>query len=250
MNSILRTTAVQSAALRQLEDSARVNISGIAAITGIPRREVSRILNAGGNLVVESKERHQNIANRILSAWHQDPRFLTAGRRPRHLKLFGNGRTFESLTRIYGQGIPVRAMVDELRRVGAIELLVSSQKIFVKKPLAINPRITRKTIKDLAAGVDGLFSYSPSSSRAAFVEKVSGTKAWSGFVPLVRKKSGPNAFALLRELQNKLAIRQWKHRSEDSQKVARLAVTIVYREEPLQLGKPSLKSRRNFHRDR
>jgi hypothetical protein len=250
VNSILRSTAVQSAALRQLEDSARVNISGIAAITGIPRREVSRILNSIGSLAIGPIERHQNTASRVLSAWHHDPRFLTASRRPRDLKIFGDGPSFESLTRKYGQGIPVRAVVDELKRVGAIELLTSSQKIHLKKPFAINPRITLKTIKDFAAAVDGLFSCLPSFSDPVFVEKVSGTKAWSGPVPLVRRKFGPNAFALLRELQNKLAIKQGKHRSEDSEQVAHLTVTIVYTEGRVRLEKPRLKSRRNFHRNR
>jgi hypothetical protein len=249
-NLILRTAAVQSAAVRQLENSNRVNISGIAAITGIPRGEVSRILNSGGTLTSGAIKGRQSITSKILSAWHRDPNYLTATRRPRNLKIFGGGPTFESLVRRYGQGIPIRAVLDELKRVGAIQLLTSSQKILPKMPLAISPRITYKTISDLDATTDDLFLCLPSHSDSAFVEKVSGTKVWSGRVPQARRRLGPNAIALLRELQTKLALNKAKHHSADGQQVAHLSVKIVYREARAQLAKHSLKSRRNFHRIR
>jgi Family of unknown function (DUF6502) len=250
VNLILRTTAVQSAAVRQLENSNRVNISGIAAITGIPRGEVSRILNSSGSLTIGAIQGRQNITSKILSAWHCDADYLTAGRRPRDLKIFGGGSTFESLVKTYGQGIPVRAILDELKRVGAIQLLTSSQKILPKMPLAVNPRIINKKIRDLDAAADDLSLCLQSPSDSAFVEKVSGTRVWSGRVPIVRKSLGPNAIALLRELQTKLALKKAKHRPEDAQHVAHLSVKIVYREAHAQLTKHSLKSRRNFHRNR
>ena len=236
--------------MRQLENSNRVNISGIAAITRIPRGEVSRILNSSGSLTIGAIKGRQNITSKILSAWHRDPNYLTASRRPRNLKIFGVGPTFESLVRKYGQGIPVRAVLDELKHVGAIQLLTSSQKIIPKMSLAINPRITYKKISDLDATTDDLFLRLPSFSDSAFVEKVSGTKVWSGRVPLIRRKFGANAMALLRELQTELALKKAKHYPEDEQHMARLSVKIVYSEARAELAKHSLKSRRNFHRMR
>jgi Family of unknown function (DUF6502) len=249
VNSLLRIVAVQSAATRQLENSTRVNISGISAMTGIPRAEVSRILKSSGSLTIGAIERRQNITNRILSGWHSDPHFLTAGGRPRNLKIFGDGATFECLVRKYGQGLPIRAVIDELERVGAIQLVSSSQTILSKMPIAINPRITDQKIKEFDATVDSLFPYLLSPSNAAFVEKVFGTKVWSGPVPLLRRRAEPNAVALLRELQSKLAKKRAKHRPNETQKVAQLSVTIVYKEEGAQLVKTSLKSRRNFSRN-
>jgi hypothetical protein len=246
---ILRTSAVKSAAARQLENSDRVNISGIAAITGISRGEVSRILDASRSLTVGAIQGRLSITSRILSAWHYDPGYLTTDRRPRDLKIFGGGPTFESLVRTYGQGIPVRAILDELKRVGAIQLLTSSQKIRPKMFLAINPRITHKKIRDLDATTDDLFLCLMNPSDAEF-ERVSGTKVWSGRVPLVRRKLGPKAIALLQELRTVLALKKPKHRSEDAQKVAHMSMKIVYRETQDQLAKRSLKGRRNFHRIR
>jgi len=249
-NLMLRTAAVQSAAVRQLENSNRVNISGIAAITGIPRGEVSRILNSSGSLPVGAIKGRQNITSKILSAWHRDPNYLTASRRPRNLKIFGVGPTFESLVRKYGKGIPVRAVLDELKHVGAIQLRTSSQKILPTMPLAINPRITHKQISDLDATTDDLSLCSPSLSGSAFVEKVSGTKVWSGPVPLIRRSFGPNAIALLRELQTKLALKKAKQHPEDGQQVVHVSVKIIYSEAHAELAKHSMKSRRNFHRIR
>jgi Family of unknown function (DUF6502) len=250
VNLILRTAAVQSAAVRQLENSNRVNISGIAALTGISRGEVSRILNSGESVTTGTMQGRQNITSRILSAWHCDPDYLTAGRRPRDLKIFGGGPTFESLVRTYGQGIPIRAILDELKRVGAIQSVASSQRILPKMPLAINSGITHKKIRDLDATTEDLFLCFPRPPDAAFVEKVSGTKVWSGHVPLIRRRFGLNAIALIEELQAKLALKKAKHRPQDSPEVAHLSVKIVYTEARAQLAKHSLKRRRNLHRNR
>jgi hypothetical protein len=250
VNLILRTAAVQSAAVRQLQNKNRVNISGIAAITGVPRGEVSRILNPSENNCVEAIQGRQNVASKILSAWHSDPEYLTASRRPRTLKLFGRGQTFESLAKTYGQGIPVRAILDELKRIGAIQLATSSQKISPRMPLAINPRITYKGIKAFDAATNHLFLCLSSQSDASFVETVYGTKAWSGRAPQVRRPFGANIIALLRELQSKLEAKQANHSPRNAQKVAQLSVNIVYSETNAHSANQSLKSRQNLHRTR
>jgi Family of unknown function (DUF6502) len=250
VNLILRTAAVQSAAERQLENANRVNISGVAALTGIPRGEVSRILSSSESLTVGAIQGRQNITSKILSAWHSDAAYLTADRRPRELKIFGEGSTFEALVKTYGQGIPIRAILDELKRVGAIQLLTSSQKIRPKTPLAINPRITFKTIRKLDTTADDLFLCLLSPANAAFVRKVSGTKVWYGRVQLIRKNFRPNVVTLLRELQTKLALKSAKYCPENAQHLAHLSVQIVYREAHAQLAKRTLKNRRNFPRNR
>lgn len=177
---MLRTAAVQRAAERQLEYTNRINISGIAAITGIPRGDISRILKSNGILTIGAMQVRQNISSKILNAWHSDPDYLTLAGRPRDLKIFGGGRTFESLVKTYGQGIPIRAILDELKRGGAIQLLTSSQKIRPKMSLAINPRITLKKIRDFEAATESLFLCLRIPPSGAFVKRVSGTRVWSG----------------------------------------------------------------------
>jgi hypothetical protein len=146
VNSISREAAVRGAAGRQLEDEKRVNISGIAAATGVSRGEISRILRDGHTAPEPIDDRHQNPANRILTAWHRDPRFLTSNRLPAALKLYGRGATFESLVRQYGRGLPTRAVFDQLTRIGAIEIRASRQ-VSPKMSVAVDRRITPKMTK-------------------------------------------------------------------------------------------------------
>ena len=246
MNSILRMAAVQSAAAGQLENSKRLNISGISALTGIPRGEVSRILTSSRSSTIGAVQGRQNVTSRILSAWHSDSNYLTATRRPRDLKIFGRGSTFESLVSAYGRGIPIRAILDELKRVGAIQF-TSSQKIRPKMPLAINSQITHKKIRDIDGAINDTFLFLLRPSGVAFKE-VSGIKRWSGCVPQARTKFGPNATALLRKLQASLGRSQVKQRPDDVQKMAHSSVKIVYRETYNQLAKDSFMSRQNLRR--
>lgn len=174
VNILLRKAAVQSAAARQLESGDRVNISGIAASTGIPRGEVSRILNSGEKPTFGAMQGRPSTVRTVLSAWQCDPEYLTGDRRPRNLKIFGAGSTFESLVRTYGQGLPVRAVFDELKRIGAIQF-TTSQEVVPKIPLVIHSRLTRKSINDIEATTE-IFLRLLSTSGAAS-KRVSGNKA-------------------------------------------------------------------------
>lgn len=168
LNSMLREAAVQSAAGRQLEDKGRINFSGIAATTGISRGEISRILKNGEIAIGGVGNSRQNPINRILAAWHNDTRFLTANRLPAELDLYGRGFTFESLVRRHGRGIPVRAIFDELTRIGAVELS-ASQKISPKMSVAVDRRITPEVIEGFGRWATDLLS--------ARLEKVKSSNA-------------------------------------------------------------------------
>jgi hypothetical protein len=165
--SILREAAVLSAAGRQLEDERRINISGIAATTGISRGEISRILKYRAIATDKVSNGRQNPINRILAAWHSDTRFLTANKLPAELDLYGRGFTFESLVRRHGRGIPVRAIFDELTRIGAVEL-TASQKIVPKMSVAVNRRITPEVIEAFGGSATDLLSAELRSAKSSF----------------------------------------------------------------------------------
>ena len=161
LNSMLREAAVRSAAGRQIEDERRINISGIAATTGISRGEISRILKNGEIATDKRGNGRQNPINQILAAWHNDTKFLTANRQPAELDLYGRGSTFESLVRRHGRGIPIRAIFDELTRIGAVELSVSqkiSPKISPKMSVAVDRRITPEVIEAFGCWATDLLS--------------------------------------------------------------------------------------------
>jgi hypothetical protein len=153
---LLQEGAVRSAARQQYQKERRTNISGIAAMTGISRAKASRILREDCSAAAELHDRYLSPINRILKAWYSDPKYLTAEREPAELKLYGRGLTFESLVNQYGRGLPVRAILDELTRIDAIDLR-ASQGIHPRTSVAVDRRITAQMFRVLGRGAVDLF---------------------------------------------------------------------------------------------
>jgi Family of unknown function (DUF6502) len=169
VNLLLRVAAVRSAARQQYENGQPKNISGIAAMTGVSRGEVSRILKEDFVCADQMSDRHLNPANKILKAWHCDHKFLTAQGRPAELKLYGRGSTFESLVNQYGRGIPVRAIFDELQRIGAIEQ-TSLPGIYPRMSVPVDRRITPKMIRELKRAATHLSAVVSKATRLGVAE--------------------------------------------------------------------------------
>jgi hypothetical protein len=96
------------------------SISRISTLTGIYRREASRIMELP---VIDDEEitaRH-NRAARVIGGWLQDPDYSDADGQAITLKLAGDKPSFTHLVRKYSGDIPSRAILDELARVGAVE---------------------------------------------------------------------------------------------------------------------------------
>jgi len=142
-NKIARDRAVRIATRRLAKETGRESRSRVAIITGLPRSEVTRIL---GSLDSEAKAKpDQHPARRVLAAWHDNPLFLGANGDPAVLPIFGRKRSFEKLVEGYGGGIPVRAMLDELTQLGAIEHL-EDQRIRAKARVPVMSGLTSRSI--------------------------------------------------------------------------------------------------------
>jgi len=95
------------------------NISRVAVMTGLTRKEVRRVREKieKGNLSVVVKS---TPLSEMLHRWHADNEYLDSAGRPLVLPFSGEGVSFSSLARKYGGDIPPGAMRTELKRVGAI----------------------------------------------------------------------------------------------------------------------------------
>ncbi len=67
----------------------------------------------------EATDRY-NRAARVITGWVRDKEFLDHAGQPVALPVDGTDASFGSLVRLYSGDIPVRAMLDELLRVGAV----------------------------------------------------------------------------------------------------------------------------------
>jgi Family of unknown function (DUF6502) len=97
------------------------NVSRVAILTGLARREVRRQQQAA-SAEPQSSAGYMSKASRVLSGWHQDPEFLDSDGHARILTLDGEGASFAELVRRYGGGdIPAGALLKELQLARAIE---------------------------------------------------------------------------------------------------------------------------------
>lgn len=247
LNSIVRHAAVRSVASRQMQVSGRMNISGIAATTGIPRSEISRILKNSGRENGKLTDRRQQSTNRILAAWHNEPKFTDPNGQPAQLKLYGRGATFESLVKAHGRGIPTRAMLDELIRTDAVDVL-PSQRICARTSLSMNRGISHQMIKAFGDRATELLSTMLTNMRdpesARFVASVSGATLKANALPLLRRELSAKSAEFLADVQESLVQESTKNRSTE------VSVTVYYYESAGRTGRkmaPSSK-RRNFRR--
>lgn len=99
------------------------NVARIALLTGLDRKEVTRVKRklGQGNRVVETAHRQDRIA-RVLAGWHLDSDYLDGADTPSVIPLEGAPRSFEDLVRRYGGDVPAITILRELQRVKAVRL--------------------------------------------------------------------------------------------------------------------------------
>jgi hypothetical protein len=135
------------------------NISRVAVMTGLTRKEVKRLrdkiaagLHADALRVIPPAE--------ILDRWHSDPKYIDTNGRPLALKFEGPDASFSNLVKKYGGDIPPGAMRTELKRVGAIEDTENGDLVVVKRyfrPMERDDQLQRalsQAIYGLALSVD------------------------------------------------------------------------------------------------
>ena len=96
------------------------SISRTAVLTGLTRKEVSRLSQLDETSLDAGSQRY-NRAARVISAWVRDPDFADPQGEPALLPFDGGKSSFTELVRRHGADVPARAVLDELVRVGAIE---------------------------------------------------------------------------------------------------------------------------------
>jgi len=94
------------------------NISRVAAMTGISRKEI-RKLREQAHSPNWTPEIETSPASTVLHHWHYDPDFSVSAGKPKPLSLTGQ-KSFSELVRRYAGDIPVGAMKTELERAAVI----------------------------------------------------------------------------------------------------------------------------------
>jgi len=234
LNQIARNRAVHIATQRVIKESGRESKSRVAIMTGLPRSEVTRISGLSDSTPKSKPDQHP--ARRVLAAWHDDPRFLASNGDPAVLPIFGRRRSFERLVERYGTGIPVRAMLDELMQLNAVERL-EDQNVRAKSRVPIMTGLTNRSITAVGErGRDLLETLAHNVRRSAQPYFEATAVIDDGNIELVNflrreiAEQGTNFINSATSLLNRSQIKRGSKTAKSSRPV-RLGVTVYYFQE-------------------
>lgn len=118
VNRLARSAFVRAAQEIGKREHSRPSIARIAALTGMTRIEVSRLVRSGDSLDL-GQEEDLNRATRVAYGWANDARYSDGQGKP--LRLAFSGRAgFGQLVRKFSGDIPARAMLIEMKRLGMV----------------------------------------------------------------------------------------------------------------------------------
>ena len=100
----------------------KTNMSRVAVMTGLSRKEIKRIRDArsSGELTPITNAMRARRPEQILSVWHSDADFQDREGRPKPIPFSGAKVSFMALVSRVGGDIPPKAMLNELLRAGSI----------------------------------------------------------------------------------------------------------------------------------
>lgn len=115
---IVRWVYVDVAAREFALDRRKQSVSRISVLTGLTRKEVVRLQASS---LAEARGGIDNInrAARVVSGWVRE--YGASPERVADLPLDGSGASFANLVKRFSGDMPVRAVLDELIRVGTVE---------------------------------------------------------------------------------------------------------------------------------
>jgi len=108
------------------------NTARVALITGMSRREVTRIKAELLGERPRDAAPHSRISQ-VLTAWHVDPTFLTPAGTPAVLPLAGEGQSIATLLKRYAGDTPHGAVLKELEQLELVEETAGGYRVLARE---------------------------------------------------------------------------------------------------------------------
>jgi hypothetical protein len=103
--------------IEELKDqSESISVSRISIMTGVHRRDVTRIINSDG-----TPDQSESLVGKILGQWRTDPRFKNKLGNPAILSFKGANNDFSRLVSIISKELNPGVIIKELLRIGAVK---------------------------------------------------------------------------------------------------------------------------------
>jgi hypothetical protein len=181
-------------------DGRRPTISAVAAMSGLTRKEASRL--ASEDVVdgdATSNDQRYNRAVRVITAWALDPRFVGDDGEPRVLPPDGD-ISFATLVREYSGDVTPTAMLATLESSGTVRVAESGVELLnraylpTKTPVA-SLNILGNDVAELLSSID--HNLSCDAERRVFQRKVSNGSVDARALEAFRALSNRESQALL-----------------------------------------------------
>jgi hypothetical protein len=256
-NELVRRSLVRGALQVIKANDGHVSISRIAVATGIPRIEVTRLLSEAAS-TVKGPHRSKHRAQRILDAWFQQPGYQSDSGTPVPLKIYGNRPSLENLVRRHSGGMPIRAVLDELLRVGVVRLL-PHQRIKVTSRAPTARGLTGNSLREFGDRtrdlLNTLAANTSETSGARLLATATADKIDGRLIPQIRRDLTEQGQAFWQTARGILESPSLGRVGTSDNEVnhVRAGITVFYFEDTSDSSKlsPSLqKARKNFSRKR
>lgn len=233
---LLRAVCVREVGKASTTLGKRPNASRVALVTGVDRREVTRILKARHTLGEVNDRRHR--VNRVLAGWHSDATYSSGGR-PRLLPVKATKArdckrsNFWALAKRYAPGVYPGLILSELVRVGAVEELENG-RLRVRTREYGAAEFSRDSVSELGARVRDLIramlNNATEASWPRICRTVETTNIDPKFLPLIRKLFANRSESMLFGVRKELTSSRWNQTDPASPGV-RIGVTVFTHEE-------------------
>lgn len=132
---MLKTVFVQVGQEELQRDGSRVTHSALSIVTGVHRKDVRTLTTSPPD---PSNVRTLPLASQVFMRWLSDVDFLEADGKPRTLARSGPTDSFEALARRVSADVHPRSVLDELMRLGLVEIVGSDVRTTTAAFLATN----------------------------------------------------------------------------------------------------------------
>jgi hypothetical protein len=201
-NDLARYAFVRAATKMSRFRNGRVNYSRVAAQTGLSRADVKRLLASD---VLDTFRSAHAPTERVINGWRTDRLFADRSGRPRRLRITGSRTSFANLVRKYGGDVTQRAVLDELRRTGAVK--DNGQTVWLSASPSLRRRNSFAFLSPvLPVLVDGirLASRKPGSAFSSSVQRLTLPVGSQVDLAIIRERCSASARTMLDGLSESL----------------------------------------------
>jgi hypothetical protein len=211
-------------------------ISHIAALTGLTRKEVKKMLETVYTNPTDSDKRY-NRATRLISAWLQDPKYQDAQGQPAVLNIMDGETSFASLVRTHSGDMTIQSMLNLLVNAGTIKNENGRIRLITNAYIPGGDAIDKinilgNDVNELLSTIDHNLVAPVDSLR--FQRKASNSKISASGALSIHKLVKLKAQALLEEIDSNLTEHEQTLHSTDAYKPGKtVSVGIYYYESDL-----------------